>query len=105
MAKCGAFLFFSLSSCLLSQPQKAIDVAWLPITDADRNLKAPVVEKNAGVEALFWRVHVRDELLGGQELQRVMYHYIRLKVFDEKGKEKVSTIELHMPDKTFVAYL
>jgi hypothetical protein len=28
---------------------------WLPITDADRNLKAPQVDKNAGVEAIFWR--------------------------------------------------
>jgi hypothetical protein len=38
---------------------------------------------------------VVDELLGSnRDLQRVFYHYIRLKVFDEKGKEKVSTIDL-----------
>jgi hypothetical protein len=38
---------------------------------------------------------VVDELLGdNRELQRVFYHYIRLKVFDEKGKERVSTIDL-----------
>ncbi len=35
---------------------------WLPITDADRQLKAPLVEKDAGAEVLQWRVHVVDEL-------------------------------------------
>jgi len=69
--------------------------AWLPITDAERGLKSPAVEKDAGAEVLLWRVHVVDELLGdNQSLQRVFYHYIRLKVFDDKGKESASTIDL-----------
>jgi hypothetical protein len=68
---------------------------WLPISDAEREMKAPIVEKEAGAEVLLWRVHVVDELLGNNsELQRVFYHYIRLKIFDEKGKEKTSTIDL-----------
>jgi hypothetical protein len=38
---------------------------------------------------------VVDELLGdNRDLQRLFYHYIRLKVFDEKGKEKASTVNL-----------
>jgi hypothetical protein len=85
-----------------SQTEVPIDVAWLPITDAERNMKAPMVEKDAGVEALFWRVHVRDELMGGQDLRRVMYHYVRLKIFDEKGKEKASTIEIPIGDKSAI---
>jgi transglutaminase-like putative cysteine protease len=83
----------------------AIDIAWLPVTDAERNMKAPVVEKGAGVEALFWRVHVRDEVLGGRDLERVYYHYVRLKVFDEKGKEKASTIDLPFDDRTSIMYV
>ena len=68
---------------------------WIPITDAERSLKNPSVEKDAGAEILIWRVHVVDELLGNNaDLQRVFYHYIRLKVFDEKGKEATSTIDL-----------
>jgi|HubBroStandDraft_6_1064221.scaffolds.fasta_scaffold96517_2 hypothetical protein len=82
--------------------QRPIDIAWLPLTDAERNMKSPAVEKDAGVEALFWRVHVRDEFMSGQELRRVLYHYVRLKVFDEKGKEKASTIELPFNDKTAI---
>ena len=85
--------------------QLPIDVAWLPVTDAERNMKTPVVDKNAGVEALFWRVHVRDELIGSRDLQRVFYNYVRLKIFDEKGKEKASTIELPFGGKTHIIYV
>ena len=97
--------------CLAALPrsygdtQLPIDVAWLPVTDGERNMKTPVVEKDAGVEAIFWRVHVRDELLGSQELQRVFYNYVRLKIFDEKGREKASTIELPFGDKTHIIYV
>ena len=99
-----ALILFSLSFSPLSfsQTLHPIDVAWLPITDAERNMKAPVVEKDAGVEAIFWRVHVRDELIGSRDLQRVLYHYVRLKIFDEKGKEKASTIDLPTSDKTAI---
>lgn len=69
-------------------------VAWLPISDAERAQKAPAVEKDAGAEILLWRVHVVDEFLSDGELQRVLYHYIRLKIFDQRGKEKASTIDL-----------
>ncbi len=72
---------------------------WLPVTDADRQLKAPLVEKDAGAEVLQWRVHVVDELLSNTDFQRVFYHYVRLKIFDEKGKEKAATIDLTYGDK------
>jgi len=70
-------------------------VTWPPVSDAERALKSPSVEKDAGAEILIWRVHVVDELLGSnRDLQRVLYHYVRLKVFNEKGKEDTSTIDL-----------
>ena len=70
-------------------------IAWLPITDEERQQKAPLVEKDAGAEILLWRAHVVDELLGNnRDLQRVVYNYVRLKIFDEKGKEKAATIDL-----------
>ena len=64
-------------------------------------MPAPAVEKDAGVEALFWTVHVQDELFG-QDLRRVLYHYVRLKVFDEKGKEKAATIDIEFEPKTAI---
>ena len=82
-----------------------IDTGWLPVTDVERSLKAPLVEKDAGAEILFWRVHVRDELQNRQDLQRALYHYIRLKIFDEKGKEKAATIDIPFGDKTSILYV
>jgi hypothetical protein len=69
---------------------------WLPITDADRAMNAPVVEKDAGVEALFWRVAVLD-YTRGQDVERELRKYVRLKVFNERGKEKIATVDLEVP--------
>jgi hypothetical protein len=89
-------LAFVLSLPLLAQqrtPAPPEFAAWPPLSDAERSLKAPVVEKDAGAEILQWRVHVVDEYTG-EDLQRVSYNFIRLKIFDEKGKEKAATIDL-----------
>ena len=77
-------------------PPEFID--WLPVPDSDRQLKSPIVEKDAAAEVLLWRVHVVDEYLS-VDLQRVLYHYVRLKVFDAKGKDNVGTVELPFTDK------
>ena len=82
----------------------APNMVWLPITDAEMQMKAPIVDRNAGIEAIFWRVHVTDEFLG-QEIQRVMYHYIRLKVFNEDGKEKASRLEVEYADGSAIDYI
>jgi Domain of Unknown Function with PDB structure (DUF3857)/Transglutaminase-like superfamily len=96
---CLVILLFAVTGRIALAQSSAIDISWLPITDEERNMKAPVVDKNAGVEALFWRVHVRDEVVGGRDLQRVFYNYVRLKIFDEKGKEQAATIDLPFSDK------
>ena len=57
-------------------------------------MQAPLVEKDAGAEVLVWRAHLLDEFLSRNTLQRVFYHYVRLKIFTEKGKEQASTIDL-----------
>ena len=68
-------------------------VAWLPVTDAERQMKTPLVDKDAGAEVLFWHVHVVDDR-AGSDLQRNFYNYVRLKIFDEKGKARAATIDL-----------
>ena len=54
---------------------------WLPVTDEERNLKTPRIDPDAGAEALFWRVHVMDELRG-EDPEAVLFNYIRIKVFN-----------------------
>jgi hypothetical protein len=94
----GIFALFVVFSAVQSTAQQkgggpAEFLSWLPVTDGERALKAPVVEKDAGAEILLWRVHVVDEVTGN-DLRRVFYHYVRLKIFDEKGKEKAATIDI-----------
>jgi hypothetical protein len=78
-----------------------IHIAWAPITEAEKKLSAPLVEPGAGAEALFWEVRVIDEITG-EDLQRAFYHYIRLKVFTEKGREQASTVDIPYDSKTSI---
>ena len=75
---------------------------WEPVTDADRQLKAPLVDKQAGVEAIFWKVHVEDQVLGGRDGRRLLKHYVRLKILNEKGKETAATIDIETPNHTVI---
>ncbi len=86
------------------QSLTSIDAFWLPVTEAERSSSAPVVEKDAGVEALFWRIHVVDEFKGA-DAERALYHYVRLKIFNDKGKEKAATIEIPFGDRTAIQYI
>ncbi len=67
---------------------------WPQITDAERQMRSPLVQKDAGAEVLVWKAYVLDEFLSSSTLQRVYYNYVRLKVFDERGKEQAATIDL-----------
>ncbi len=66
---------------------------WRPIDPADLALKAPVVEKDADAEAIFWEVRLSDEVDGGTP-RTVLRHYIRIKVFGERGRESQSKIDI-----------
>ncbi len=63
---------------------------WLPVTDAERNLKTPRIDPDAGAEALFWRIHVMDEMRG-EDPEAVLFNYIRIKIFNQRGCETQGT--------------
>jgi hypothetical protein len=63
---------------------------WRPIEPAELAATAPVVEKDADAEALFWEVRVDDS----QPEELVLKNYIRIKVFTERGKESQSKVDL-----------
>lgn len=90
-----------LAANILAQPL-GINIAWDPVTDADKQMKEPVVDKKAGAEALFWKVHLYDFIRGGEELERVLHHYVRIKVFNEAGREKASKIDIEFNETSSV---
>src|SRR4029077_19061170 len=100
-----AILALVCSACAFAQQKQGAPaefISWFPITAAEKELNSPAVDRNAGAEILFWRVHVVDEFLSRVDLQRVFYHYVRMKIFDEKGKEKAATIDLIYGDRTSI---
>lgn len=66
---------------------------WRPIDPAELAAKVPVVEKDADAEALFWEVSVADEVDGGT-VRTVFRHYLRIKIFTERGRESQSKIDI-----------
>jgi Domain of Unknown Function with PDB structure (DUF3857)/Transglutaminase-like superfamily len=66
---------------------------WLPVTEEERNLKGPTIDPEAGAEALFWRVHVVDSFQN-EEAQTVLYHYVRIKIFNQRGVETQGTQDI-----------
>lgn len=63
---------------------------WKPIDPAQLALKAPVVEKEADAEGLFWEVKMDDNEQG----DLIFNHYLRVKVFTDRGRESQSKIDL-----------
>ncbi|HJQ69437.1 MAG TPA: DUF3857 domain-containing protein [Blastocatellia bacterium] len=79
-------LLLALPFLFASQTARAGDDDWKPIDPEHLAMKTPVVERDADAEAIFWEVRVRDE--------REFHHYLRIKVFTERGKETQSKIDI-----------
>lgn len=62
---------------------------WKPIDPAMLAVKAPQVEKDADAEALLWEVYVYDA-----GFHTEYNHYLRIKIFTERGKESQKQIDL-----------
>src|SRR5215510_8945118 len=74
---------------LLASAQAQVQ-GWKPIDPAHVALKAPVVEKDADAEALFWEVYINTASDSGTDF----VHYVRVKIFTERGKETQSKIDI-----------
>ena len=75
---------------LLAFPVAAFADEWRAVTPADLALKASVVEKDADAETIFWEVRIDDNPEG----DLIFSHYIRIKVFTERGRESHSKIDI-----------
>jgi hypothetical protein len=65
------------------------DNDWRTLTPEELGQKTPKVEADADAEAIFWEVKVDDS---GEGLS--LKHYIRVKIFTERGREKFSKIDI-----------
>src|SRR5262245_60444366 len=59
---------------------------WKPIDPAHVGLKAPVVEKDADAEGIFWEIYFKDEF-DGSSAYKILSNYVRIKIFSQRGVE------------------
>src|SRR5215813_13983511 len=67
--------------------------AWKPIDPAHVALKAPVVEKDADAEGIFWEVYLKDEW-DGSTPHKVFSNYVRIKIFSQRGAENHGKVDI-----------
>lgn len=82
-------LLLSAFASFAASIQAAAD-EWRPIDPAHLALKSPTVEKDADAEGIFWEVKIDDNPEG----DLIFDHYLRVKVFTERGRESQSKIDL-----------
>src|SRR5215470_3487642 len=63
---------------------------WRPVDPADLAIKMSVVEPNADAEAIFWDIRIDD----GGENDLVLNHYVRIKIFTERGRDQYSKVDI-----------
>jgi hypothetical protein len=77
-------LLFVYSQTIFSQTE------WRPVSPAELQMKTPQVEPDADAEAIFWEVRLDDK-----KLSKLSYsHYVRVKIFTERGREKFSKFDI-----------
>ena len=74
---------------------------WRPVTEAELAQKTPRVDPAADAEAIFWDIKIEDSATGG-DLKLTMNHYIRIKIFTDRGREKHSTVEIEQFGKRHI---
>jgi len=66
---------------------------WRAIDPAELAAKVPTVDKDADAEAIFWEVRLLDEVDAGTA-RTVLKHYVRIKIFTDRGRESQGKINI-----------
>lgn len=76
------FLFFNRTTLA--------DDLWREVTSAELQMKSPKVDPDADAEAIFWEVRIDDS----SDENLTIKHYVRVKIFTERGREKYSKFDV-----------
>ncbi|MCU0239212.1 MAG: hypothetical protein MUC29_07200, partial [Pyrinomonadaceae bacterium] len=71
------------------------DIVWKPISAEELAMKTPKVEADADAEAIFWEVRLDNKKGGKLKFE----HYVRVKIFTERGREKFSKFDIPFYNK------
>ena len=66
------------------------EAVWRPVSAEELQMKTPKVEPDADAEAIFWEVKLDDK-----DASKLSYnHYVRVKIFTERGRERFSKFDI-----------
>ena len=88
---CALVLCIGLSASLARAGDE-----WRAVDPAELAMKNSTVEKDADAEALFWEVRLDDS----QAEEFSLKNYIRIKIFNDRGKESQSKVDLPYTSST-----
>src|SRR5215471_21096926 len=88
-------LLLLIPVCIATLCATALADDWKPIEPEQLASKTPTVDKDADAEGLFWEVRVSDSD-DGYRYTRTLWHYIRIKIFTDRGVESQSKVDLYM---------
>jgi Domain of Unknown Function with PDB structure (DUF3857)/Transglutaminase-like superfamily len=83
-------VIFSLFLLLFASSSVGAQSVWRSISPTELALKAPTVEPDADAEAIFWEIRIDDK----KESKLFFDHYVRVKIFTERGREKFSKFDI-----------
>src|ERR1043166_3070108 len=66
------------------------DKEWRPVTPEELSSQKPLVESDADAEAIFWEIRINDS----DESDLSMKHYVRIKIYNERGRDKYSKFDV-----------
>jgi hypothetical protein len=75
---------------LLAAQTVSAQIEWRNVTPVEMQMKTPQVEPDADAEAIFWEVRLDDK-----KSNKLSYeHYVRVKIFTERGRERFSKFDI-----------
>lgn len=72
----------------------AQDSDWRPVTGSELGSTNSEVERDADAEVIFWEVRVQDDLVPRAGFQSVLEHYIRIKIYTDRGREENAKVDI-----------
>lgn len=86
----------------LSLAAQVFGDSWRPVDPAELTLKQPRIQSDADAEAIFWEVAIEDKFTS-DGLELAFNHYVRLKIFTERGVKEYATVEIPQIGKRYVS--
>ena len=86
----GAFFLFCVLFFCSQTAFAGDEIVWRAVSPAEMQMKTPQVDPGADAEAIFWDVTLDDKKLGKMSYN----HYVRVKIFTERGRERFSKFDI-----------